>query len=156
MEIRVNEKLSSICLPGTDSGRSHRARGARFTFSGGAGFTTPVGDAGSNLDTGWNIRGGAGVNFSPHLGVMLDLGYDSMGINTATLSNLGFAGGRLSVFSATIDPIVHLMPKGKVDVYVTGGGGYFRQNQDFSQPGVITGTGFNPFFGFYPVAVPTN
>jgi len=50
----------------------------RFTFSGGVGFTTPVGDAGSNLDTGWNIRGGAGVNLTSHLGVMLDLGYDSI------------------------------------------------------------------------------
>ena len=79
-----------------------------------------------------------------------------MGVNTATLSNLGFGGGRLSVFSATIDPIVHLMPKGPVDVYVTGGGGYYRQNQDFTQPTLVTGTGFNPFFGFYPVAYPAN
>jgi hypothetical protein len=128
----------------------------RYSFSGGAGFVTPVNSTGSNLDTGWNISGGAGVNLNSHLGVMLDIGYNSMGVNSAALNNLGFAGGRLSVFSATIDPIVHLMPKGRVDVYVTGGGGYYRQNQDFSQPGVIYGTGFNPFFGFYPVAVPGN
>jgi hypothetical protein len=62
----------------------------------------------------------------------------------------------MSVLSATINPIVHLIPKGPVDLYVTGGGGFYRQNQDFTQPGVAVGTGFNPFFGFYNVAVPTN
>jgi hypothetical protein len=34
----------------------------KFTFSGGAGFSTPVGNTGNNLDTGWNIRAGAGYN----------------------------------------------------------------------------------------------
>ena len=128
----------------------------RFTFSGGAGFTTPRGVAGENLDYGWNIAAGAGVNFSSHLGVMLDLGYNSMGINSTTLTNLGFGGGNLNVFSATIDPIVHLMPKGPVDVYITGGGGYYRQSQDFTQPTIVSGTGFDPFFGFYPAVYPAN
>jgi hypothetical protein len=127
-----------------------------FTFGGGAGFTTPVSTTSRNLDTGWNIRGGAGINFTSHLGAMLNVGYDSMGVNTAALNNLGFGGGRMSVFSATIDPVVHLLPKGPVDFYVTGGGGYYRLNQDFTQPGVAVGSGFNPFFGFFPVAVPTN
>jgi hypothetical protein len=39
---------------------------------------------------------------------------------------------------------------------VTGGGGYYRQNQDFTQPGVAVGTGFDPFFGFYRQAFGTN
>jgi hypothetical protein len=128
----------------------------RIAVSGGAGFTTGVGDAGERLDTGWNIRGGVGVNFSPHVGVMLDLGYDSMGIKSSELNNLGYGGGNLNVFSATVNPIVHLAPRSKADFYLTGGGGYYRMSQDFTQPGVVTGTGFDPFFGFYPVAVGTN
>src|SRR5438477_98050 len=30
----------------------------RFAVSGGAGFTTGVGDTGTRLDTGWNVGGG--------------------------------------------------------------------------------------------------
>ena len=128
----------------------------KLALSVGGGFTTPIGRTGTNLDTGWNVGGGAGINFNPYIGAMVNVRYNSMGINSAALSNLGFGGGNLNVFSATIDPIVHLNPKGHVDVYITAGGGYFRQEQQFTQPGVVTGTGFNPFFGFYPVAFGTN
>ena len=122
----------------------------------GAGFTQAVGDTGKRLDTGWNIRAGAGVNFSPYFGVMLNGAYDSMGINSATLTNIGVPGGRLSVFSATLDPIVHLNPKGHVDVYVTGGAGLFHRYQEFTAPTVDVVTGFDPFFGFVPVGLPAN
>jgi len=85
---------------------------------------------------------------------MLDVGYDSMGVRSPVLNNLGFGGGSLSVFSATLNPVVHLVPKSSVDVYVTGGGGLYRQNREFTQPGVANGVDFDPFFGFYPYATP--
>jgi len=87
---------------------------------------------------------------------MLDLGLNGMGVNGTTLNNLGFGGGSLHVFSATIDPIVHLNPHGRVDVYAIGGGGLYHQYQDFTQPALATVTGFNPFFGFYSVTVGVN
>jgi Outer membrane protein beta-barrel domain len=128
----------------------------RFGFDIGAGFTTPVGKTGRHLDSGWNLRAGAGYNFSPYVGAMIDVGYDSFGINSATLNNLGFPDGGLHIFSATLDPIIHLNPKGHLDVYVTGGGGLFRRSQEFTQPAVTVTSGFDPFFGFFPVAVPVN
>ncbi len=127
-----------------------------FSVAVGAGFSTPVGRTSNKVDTGWNVRGGAGVNFSSHVGVMVDVGYDSLGISSPILNNLGFGGGSLSVFSVTLNPIVHLMPKSSTDIYLTGGGGYFRQNQNFTQPGVANGIGFDQFFGFYPFATPVN
>ncbi len=126
----------------------------RFTFGVGAGFTNPVGRTGTNLDVGWNVRAGAGINFSQYVGAMVDVGYDSMGVNSGVLSNLGYGGGRMSVLSATLNPVIHLVPKSKVDVYITGGGGLYHEYRDFTQPTVVTGTGFDPFFGFFPVAVP--
>jgi hypothetical protein len=78
-----------------------------------------------------------------------------MGINSTTLANFGVPGGGLHVFSATLDPIVHLNPKGRTDVYVTAGGGLYHRNQDFTAPSVGVVSGFNPFFGFFPLAVPT-
>jgi len=128
----------------------------RFSFDLGAGFTTPVSGANSYLDTGFNIQGGVGFNFSSYVGAMLDFDYNQMGINSGTLSNLGFPGGGVHVFSATVDPIIHLNPKGHFDFYITGGGGLYHYYQDFTQPSVATFTEFNPLFGgFFPVAVPT-
>lgn len=128
----------------------------RFTFNAGAGFTTPVGNTGNSLDTGWNVRGGVGYNFLPWLGANLDLGFDSMGINSTTLGGLGVGGGAVRVFSTTFDPIVHLTPKHHVDVYLTGGGGYFREETQLTNPGVATGIFGYPFFGFYPAQYETN
>ena len=42
----------------------------------------------------------------------------------------------MAVFSATLDPIVHLNPRVRVDVYVTGGGGLFHRYQEFTAPTV--------------------
>jgi Outer membrane protein beta-barrel domain len=122
-----------------------------FTFDMGAGFTNPLGTGGRSLDNGWNIQAGAGYNFIPHVGAMLDFGFNNMGVNSATLGNLGYSGGTLRVFSATVDPIFHLNPHGHVDVYVTGGGGFYHEWQTFTNPGIATG--FNPFFGFFNYGV---
>jgi Outer membrane protein beta-barrel domain len=127
----------------------------RVTFDFGAGFTTPVERSGQFLDTGWNVEGGVGANFTPWIGAKLQLGYNSMGINSTTLSGLGVPGGGVHIFSATVDPIIHLNPHGHVDFYVFGGGGVYHHNQDFTAPGIGTFTGCSPFYGCYPVAVPT-
>ena len=60
------------------------------------------------------------------------------------------------MFSATLDPIVHLNPNGHIDVYLTGGGGLFHRYQEFSQPTTETVLGFDPFFGFFPTVVGAN
>ena len=127
----------------------------RFTYDIGGGFTQPVGGAGRRLDTGWNVKGGAGLNFNRYVGTMVDLGYNRFDINGRTLSNAGFPGGNIHVFSATLDPIVHLNPGRHVDVYVIGGGGLYRTTQEFTQPSAASLLGFDPFFGFYNVTVPT-
>jgi hypothetical protein len=127
----------------------------KFSFAVGGGFVEPYGATGRRLDRGWNIGGSAGYNFTPHIGANIDVGFNSFGINSATLGQIGVPGGSVRMFTATVNPIVHLNPRGKVDVYVTGGGGMYRRTQEFTQPGVSVLTYFDPFFGFYPVAVPT-
>ena len=125
---------------------------SHFTFDVGAGFTQGVGGTGRYVDTGWNVRGGAGVNFNHWLSLGLNAGFDSMGINSTTLSSVGVPGGTIRVFSLTLDPVIHLGHHLPLDPYIFGGGGYFRQEQTFTQPGVAYGGGFDPFFGYYPVA----
>lgn len=128
----------------------------RFTFQLGAGFTNPVGGTARNLDMGWNTGMGAGVNFSQWVGLMVQADYNRMGINSGTLNAIGFPGGDVNVFSATLDPIVHLTPHGHFDLYAIGGGGLYRQVQDFTAPSSVTFAGYDPFFGFYRASVPTN
>ena len=85
----------------------------RFSFSIGGGFTRPVGNTSRNLDSGWNVRGGVGYNFTDRFGANLNLGFDSMGINSDVLNSVGAPGGDVHIFSATLDPIVH-RPCGRV------------------------------------------
>jgi hypothetical protein len=148
--------IIALCCGLVAAGMLAAQEGPSFTASIGGGFTQSVGNTGRNLDTGWNIRGGAGLNFNPYVGAMLDLGYDHMGINNGTLANIGVPGGDVQIFSATIDPVVHVNPHGHFDLYLTGGGGLFHWYQEFTQPTVAIVPAFNPFFGFYSAAVPTN
>jgi hypothetical protein len=146
-------KALSLTLCGLAAiGVSSAQETSHFAFTVSGGFTTPVGNTGRYVDDGWNVGGGVGYNFNSWVGALVDLNYNSMGINSTTLQGVGAPGGGLHVFSATLDPIVHLTPKSHFDLYVTGGGGMYRRQQDFTQPTAVVVPGFNPFFGFYPTA----
>jgi hypothetical protein len=125
----------------------------RFTGDIGGGFTQTVGNTGRNLNDGWNIQGGFGVNFSPYVGAMIDLGYNYMNLSSFALKSVGTPGGDVHIFSVTLDPVVHLNPRGHFDVYLTGGGGEYHWYQEFTQPTLSTVTTFDPFFGYYPINV---
>ena len=126
---------------------------SHFTFELGAGFTQTVGNTGRYLNDGWNIQGGAGFNFSNYLGVLGELGYTQLGFNNSTLSNLGYPGGGVNIFSATLDPIGHLTPRSHFDLYAIGGGGLYHWYENFSRPtGVVT-----PFdSGSFPIVIPSS
>jgi hypothetical protein len=121
---------------------------SRYTFDIGGGFTMPVGATSENRDPGWNIRGGAGWNFSPRFGAMLNLGYDSLGISSTSLIPAGANGGDVNVFHATIDPVVRFHAKGRLDFYLTGGGGLFHRYKevDFPSTPELTNTLNKPGF----------
>jgi len=140
-------------LAGTFSARIYAQEVSRFTGDISGGFTQPVGNTGRNLDMGWNIQGGFGVNFSSYVGAKIDLGYNHMDLSSFALNTVGTPGGDIQIFSATLDPIVHLNPHGHVDLYLIGGGGLYHWYQEFTQPTLTTVGAFNPFFGFYPVTV---
>ena len=126
---------------------------SHFSFDLGAGFTTPVGNTGTYLDEGWNVQGGVGYNFSNYIGVMGQLDFNSMGMNGTALGTSGFPGGYIHVFSATVDPIVHLTPRSHFDLYAIGGGGLYHWYQQFSAPsGLVT----NSFSGNFPLDIPNS
>jgi len=126
----------------------------KFAFNVGAGFTTTVGSTGTKLDTGWTLEAGVGYNFHPRFGALVQFNDSQYDINGATLNSLGFPGGNVNLWSLTLDPIVHVNPRGPVDVYFIGGGGLYHWRQEFTQPTVAIFRGFDPFFGFYNTAIP--
>ncbi len=126
----------------------------RFSFDLGTGFTAPLGNTGSRTDYGWGLKAGAGVNLNSHLGIMLNVGYDSLGINSNTLSQIGVSGGNLNIFSARIDPVLHVGTYRHADFYVTGGGGLYHQDRVFSQANSGVTNIVDPFMSYSPVSTP--
>jgi len=137
--------------------QAQTAEPPRFTFDVGGGFTQPLGHLDGRIDTGWNIQAGAGVNIVPRLGVMVQFMYNEAGLNGSFLQSIGEPDGNFRLWGFSLDPIVHLNPRGHVDFYLIGGPGIYRRTVEFTQPTVATVTAFDPFFGyFFPVNVPAN
>ena len=127
-----------------------------LAFNIGGGFTETLGATGRRIDPGWNFDAGAGYNFHPYVGLMLQFNYNQLDVNTTTVRALGFPAGNIRQWSLTLDPVVHTNPRGPVDVYLIGGGGLYQRRQQFTAPTTAVFTGFDPYFGYYPVAVPAN
>jgi hypothetical protein len=128
--------------------------GKPITFDVGGGFTSTLGHTSLEVNDGWNVTAGVGVNFSRFIGAKVDVAYNRFDISGNALQNAGFPGGNVQVFSATLNPVVHLLPGRHFDLYATGGGGLYRFQQDFTQPTLAYVGGFDPFFGFYSAVVP--
>lgn len=143
----------SACFALLCVGTSSAQEISHFSFELGGGFTQTVGNTGRYLKDGWNLEGGAGFNFSNYVGVLGEIGYTQLGFNGTTLNGLGYPNGGVNVFSATIDPILHLTPKSHFDLYAIGGGGLYHWNENFSAPtGAVT-----PFAtGSFPLTIPNS
>jgi hypothetical protein len=139
-----------LALPSTAQDTS------KFTFNVGGGFTEPVRNS-DRLDMGFNINAGAGVNIVPNLGVIAEFGFNHLDLTRRALNFAGVPDGSTRIYSVTLNPIIHLNPKGRFDAYVIGGGGYYRRTTEFTAPTIATATFYDPFFGvFFPGAVAAN
>lgn len=130
---------------------------SKLAFHIGGGFTEPVRYSDGRLETGFNGVAGAGVNFTPEVGIVGEFGYNQLGLSPAALNLAGAPDGSARIYSITANPIFRFNPRGRFDAYVIGGGGFYRRTIEFTAPTVSTVTAFDPFYGiFYPVAVPSN
>lgn len=127
-----------------------------LTFSIGGGPTVPAKYSSRRFDTGYNLTAGLGIHPVRAFGIMAEFGFNNMGITRSALDRVGVPGGSGRIYSVTLNPMVHLNPRGRFDVYLTGGGGYYRRTIEFTEPSSAIATGFDPFYGiFFPVEVPT-
>ena len=102
-----------------------------WTFEASGGFNAPIS---SSVTFGGQFTGGAGLNFNKYLGALIEYQFLDDKLPGYLIAEAGANGGYAHIWSFTIDPVVDLMPKKSNDVYITGGGGFYRKVTSFTDP----------------------
>jgi hypothetical protein len=105
--------------------------GNRLAFEAGGGFNAPES---SSVTFGGNFTLGGGLNFSKYFGALIEYQFIQDKLPGALIAEAQATGGYARIWSFTIDPVIDLMPKAKNDVYITGGGGFYRKVTSFTDP----------------------
>ncbi|MGD0912498.1 MAG: hypothetical protein ABR928_11410 [Terracidiphilus sp.] len=106
---------------------------SRWAFEAGGGANAPAGDK-SYITWGGQFTVGGGLNFNKHLAALIEYQFMDDKLPGALIAETGADGGHAHIWSFTIAPVIDLMPKATNDVYVTGGGGFYRKVTSFTDP----------------------
>jgi len=117
---------------GGNSGFKHYV-GSRFAFEAGGGASAPAGDK-SYITWGGQFTVGAGLNFNKHIATLIEYQFLDDKLPGALIAETGANGGNAHIWSVTLAPVIDLFPKSTNDVYVTGGGGFYRKVTSFTDP----------------------
>jgi len=115
---------------GGGNGLWHKAK-SNFAFEAGGGFNAPESNS---ITYGGNLNVGGGVNLNKHLAVLAEYQFIDDKLPGSLIAEADAQGGHAHVWSLTLDPVLDLFPKSKNDVYVTGGGGFYRKVTSFTDP----------------------
>jgi hypothetical protein len=102
-----------------------------WTFEAAGGFNAPIS---SSVTYGGQFTVGAGLKFNKYLSTLIEYQYLDSKLPGYLIAEAGANGGYAHIWSFTIDPVIDLMPKASNDVYVTGGGGFYRKVTSFTDP----------------------
>jgi len=138
----------------------YTSRWSHLALEAGAGFTAPIGNTAHGAETyGYNIRAGAGWNFTKRLGALIEYQWNRDKIPGSTLTAYSIEsgydqplGGNVNVWSFTIDPIIYLPVTHTLGGYVTGGGGFYRKVTNLTA--LLPGEGCG-FYGCYIAYFPS-
>lgn len=119
---------------GQDYGNHHHSLFSHMTFEAGGGFNAPTSDSSPYITWGGNFTVGAGYRINPRVSVLTEYQFIDDKLPGALIAETGASGGYAHVWSFTVDPVVDLAPKRTNDVYVTGGGGFYRKVTSFTDP----------------------
>lgn len=105
----------------------------RLTWEGGLGFNAPLS---SSITYGFNFTIGGGMKFNPHFSTLIEYQFIDDKVPGAIIAetNGQATGGHSHIWSFTLDPVYDLFPKATNDVYITGGGGFYRKVTTFTFP----------------------
>jgi hypothetical protein len=123
---------------------------SRMAFEIGGGGNAPTPDE-RDLTWGGNFTVGAGVNFSKRFAMLAEYQFISNKLPGFLIAEAGATGGHAHIWSLTLDPVVSLFPNSSNDIYLTGGGGFYRKVTSFTDPTI--GTYCDYYYGCYGVTV---
>lgn len=104
---------------------------SRMAWEAGGGFNAPAGD---DITWGWNINLGGGMQFNQRLSALIEYQFIHDKLPGQLINEVGATGGYAHIWSFTVAPVVDLFPKATNDVYITGGGGFYRKVTSFTDP----------------------
>ncbi len=105
-----------------------------FALEFGGGFSGPLGSSSNYITYGGNFTVGGGLNFNKYLALLAEYQFIDDKLPGALIAETGASGGNAHIWSFTLAPVVDLFPKSKNDIYVTGGGGFYRKVTSFTDP----------------------
>jgi len=112
----------------SDSFKSH------LTFAVGGGFNGPTSESSHYITWGGNLNLGAGYKFNQHLSTLIEYQFIADKLPGALIAQTGATGGHAHIWSFTLAPVIDLFPTHTNDLYVTGGGGFYRKVTSFTDP----------------------
>jgi hypothetical protein len=107
---------------------------SHLAFEAGGGFNAPTEESSPYITWGANGTLGAGYRFDPIFSLMIEYQFITDKLPGALIAQTGADGGHAHIWSFTMAPVIDLTPKGPIDVYVTGGGGFYRKVTSFTNP----------------------
>ena len=120
------------------TGQESRRRGwkqnlvSKYAFEIGGGFNAPTDK--NYITWGGQFTVGGGVNFSKRFALLAEYQLIDDKLPGKLIAQTGANGGYARIWSLTLDPVVSLFPNSSNDVYVTGGGGFYRKVTSFTDP----------------------
>jgi hypothetical protein len=118
---------------GTAAGWRSKAT-SNFALEFGGGFNAPHPDSTPYITWGGHFNVGAGYNFSPRLALLAEYQFIDDKLPGNLIAETGANGGNAHIWSLTLQPVVSLFPKSANDLYLTGGGGFYRKVTNFTDP----------------------
>jgi hypothetical protein len=100
----------------------------------GGGFNAPTGYSSTYIGWGGNVNVGGGYHFNKMLAMLVEYQFIGNKLPEAIVAETGASGGNVRIWSFTLAPVINLIPKGNNNVYVTGGGGFYRKVTNFTDP----------------------
>lgn len=119
---------------GEPAGSSGHGLASRLAFEAGGGASGPTSDSSSYITWGGNFTVGAGYRFSSRLSLLAEYQFIDDKLPGALIAETGANGGHAHIWSFTLAPVIDLAPKRTNDLYVTGGGGFYRKVTSFTDP----------------------
>ena len=121
---------------GQENGRGNRGWKqnlvSKYALEFGGGLSAPTDK--TYITWGGQFTVGGGVNFSKRFALLAEYQFMSNKLPGAIIAETGANGGHAHIWSLTLDPVVSLFPKSENDVYITGGGGFYRKVTSFTNP----------------------